>query len=67
MQVERDLHIADQEGTGARKQISIGESKLGWEATWSPDSKYIAFVDDDVRIKVLEIATGKYRLQMLQV
>ena len=53
------LHIADQEGTGVRKQISIGESKLGWEPTWSPDSKYIAFVDDDVRIKVLEIATGK--------
>ncbi|HEY9117606.1 MAG TPA: PDZ domain-containing protein, partial [Roseivirga sp.] len=38
--------------------LSIGESKLGWEATWSPDGEHIAFVDDDVRIRVINFETG---------
>ncbi|PWU00558.1 MAG: protease [Bacteroidetes bacterium] len=53
------LYLANQEGNGEPKKISIGESKLAWEPCWSPDGKYIAFEDNSVRIKVIELATGK--------
>ncbi len=53
------LHIASQDGSNTIKTISIGESKLAWEPTWSPDNKRIAFVDNKVRIQVIELSTGK--------
>lgn len=52
------LYVADQDGLSEPTSFSIGESKLGWEPTWAPDGKHIAFVDDDVRIRVINMETG---------
>ena len=54
-----ELLIAGQDGLGEPRRLAIGESKMAWEPTWSPDGSRIAFVDDDLRIQVVEVQSGR--------
>ena len=49
------LKITGQDGLSEVKSIPIGESAMAWEPCWSPDERYIAFTDDDVRVRVIDI------------
>lgn len=49
------LHLVDQDGMSNQSIVDIGESKMAWEPTWSPDGNFIAFVDDDLRVRVVEL------------
>lgn len=52
------LLIAPQDGLSNTRSIPIGESKMAWEPTWSPDGKYIAFVDNKVRVRIVDISAS---------
>jgi tricorn protease len=55
------LMVTDQDGLGTPRSITIGESKMAWEPTWSPDGKQIAFEDNKVRIRVVDVESGRIR------
>ena len=52
------LMIASQDGLSKPRSISIGESKMAWEPTWSPDGKLIAFADDEVKLRIVDVIAG---------
>jgi tricorn protease len=52
------LFISPQDGLTKPRSISIGESKMAWEPVWSPNGKLLAFVDNDVRVRLVDIASG---------
>ena len=55
------LYIGDQDGMSEPRMIDLGVSHLGWEPTWSPDGEHIAFADDEVRIRIVNVASGEVR------
>ncbi|WP_431159366.1 S41 family peptidase [Winogradskyella poriferorum] len=55
------LFISNQDGSDILDKISLGESNLGWDPSWSPDGAHIAFVDDDVRLRVVDLKSKKIK------
>lgn len=49
------LMLSSQDGLSKPESIAIGESKLAWNPSWSPDGSHIAFVDDDVRLRLVNL------------
>jgi len=55
------IKTISQDGMGESRTYAIGESKLGWSPVWSPDGALIAFVDDDLRVRILDLESGSIR------
>ena len=57
---EYSLHIVAQSGEGEVKKIPLaGHSAYYFNPKWSPDSKHIAFNDNQLNIWDVEVASGK--------
>jgi tricorn protease len=52
-----ELLIGAQDGLKAPRRLGIAPSKMAWDVAWSPDARRIAFVDDDVRVRVVELSS----------
>jgi tricorn protease len=56
---EYKLVLAPQGGIGERRVIELPDPRFYYEPEWSPDSKKLLFTDTDLRLWVLDIASGK--------
>jgi tricorn protease len=55
---EYQLHLKQQDGKGAARNIAINGSGFYAFLEWSPDSKKISFVDNGRSLYIVEVATG---------
>jgi tricorn protease len=56
---EYQLVIAPQDGMGKPRTIALPEHGQYYTPSWSPDGKHIVFHDTDLKLWVLDVASGK--------
>ncbi|HWC95745.1 MAG TPA: PDZ domain-containing protein [Candidatus Sulfopaludibacter sp.] len=57
---EYALHIKPQSGEGEARKIPLaGKSAFYFNPKWSPDSKYVAFADNQLNVWNVDVASGK--------
>jgi len=56
---EYKLVIAPQDGIGDRREITLPDATFYYTPSWSPDSKKIVMTDTDLRLWVVDVASGK--------
>lgn len=56
---EYEFYLADPLGKASATQLTRDSKSWIFGPVWSPDSKYIAFAEKSLRLRILEVATGK--------
>ncbi|HLP74955.1 MAG TPA: PDZ domain-containing protein [Bacteroidales bacterium] len=56
---EYELYLLENKKDSRPRQVTSGSSAWKYQPMWSPDSKYLMFSDRTLRLKLMDIATGK--------
>src|SRR5690606_7040376 len=59
---EYELTIRAADGTGEERTVTRLGPGFRYQPYWSPDAKRIAFIDQAMRIHVLDVASGESRV-----
>jgi tricorn protease len=59
---EYTLVIESQDGIAAPREVAIANPKHYYTPSWSPDSKKLLFSDTDLKVWVLDVATGQSKV-----
>jgi tricorn protease len=59
---EYKLIIESQEGLAAPREITLQNPKHYYTPSWSPDSKKLLYSDTDLKVWVLDVATGQAKV-----
>jgi len=58
---EDEIYIIPQDGSGKPKQITKGAETYKYQIYWSPDSKKLLWADKMLRLRYVDISTGKIK------
>ena len=58
---EYEIWLRAQDGSGEPRRLSTDGNVWRFPPIWSPDGKFLAYADKNVRLRVIEVATGKTR------
>lgn len=56
---EDEIWVVPQDGQGAARQVSKGDAVYMYDIAWSPDSKKILWADKALRLRFINVETGK--------
>lgn len=55
---ENEIWVRAQDGSGEPRQVTHGGTTWKYPPVWSPDGKKLAFADKDVKLQVVDVASG---------
>ena len=56
---EYEIYLLENKAGAKAKQLTSGSSNWMYESVWSPDSKYLVYFDRSLKLKYLNVITGK--------